>query len=59
MKTDTKQENCHIRRNGISPVSCTDIKVTGIKPVKISSENYEKGTFSKTPKLINFKISED
>jgi hypothetical protein len=59
MKTDTKLENCHNRRNGISPVSCTDIKVTGIKPVKISSENYKKGTFSKIPKLISYKISEN
>jgi hypothetical protein len=59
MKTDTKLENCHNRRNGISPVSCTDIKVTGIRPVEISSENCKKGTFSKTSKLNSFKISEN
>jgi hypothetical protein len=47
MKTDTKQDNCHTRRNGISPVSCTDIKDTGKRPVEISSENYKKETFIK------------
>jgi len=59
MTTDTKQENCHARRNGISPVSCADIKVTGKWLVEISIENYKKGTFSKMPKLINFKISQN
>jgi hypothetical protein len=59
MKTDTKQDNCHTRRNITSPVSCTDLKVTGKRPVEISSENYKKGTFSKMPKLINLKISEN
>lgn len=59
MKTDTKLENCHNRRNGISAVICTDIKVTGIRPVEISSENYKKATFSKMPRVINFKISEN
>lgn len=57
MKTDTKLQNCHNRSNGISPVSCTDIKVTGIRPIEIWSGNYKKGTFSKIPKLIKLKIS--
>ena len=59
MKTDTKLENCHNRRSGISTVSCTDINVTGIRPVEISSENDKKGTFSKMSKLNKFKISEN
>jgi hypothetical protein len=59
MTTDTKLENCHTRRNSISPVSYADIKITGIRPVETASESYKKETFSKMPKLIKFKIAEN
>jgi hypothetical protein len=47
MKTDSKLENCHNRSIINSPVNCTVIKVTLIRPVEISSENYKKGTVQK------------